>query len=121
MVPGARVSKVPRAARPARLAYACVLAVFCLTQGSGCAVYRKCGLEGCPGDARITAEVQALFSQHPDLGPPNAIRVQTLEKVVYLTGVVSTDLQREAAESVTLQAPGVKRVVNSIALEYDGH
>ena len=105
MVPRAAISKVPHPglALAARLPYIVLLSLVCLTLGSGCAVYRKCGLEGCPGDARITAEVQ------------------TLEKVVYLTGVVSTDLQREAAEAVALRAPGVKRVVNSIALEYDGH
>ena len=27
---------------------------------AGCATYQKCGFRGCPGDARITAEVQAL-------------------------------------------------------------
>ena len=33
----------------------------------GCAVYEKCGLQGCPGDAETTARVNALFDRHPVL------------------------------------------------------
>jgi osmotically-inducible protein OsmY len=82
----------------------------------GCAVYKKCGFGGCPGDAEITAEVQSLFTQHPELEPPNLIYVQTLDHVVYLYGVLDTDFQRQMATVVALEAPGVKRVVNSIGL-----
>jgi hypothetical protein len=45
----------------------------------GCAAYRKCGFSGYPGDAEITAEVRALFHQHPALEPPNLLDVQTLD------------------------------------------
>ncbi len=76
----------------------------------------KCGFDGCPGDAEITANVRALFSQHPVLEPPNLLNVQTLDHVVYLYGLVDTDFEREIAESVALQAPGVASVVNSIGL-----
>jgi osmotically-inducible protein OsmY len=82
----------------------------------GCAAYRKCGLGGCPGDAEITAEVRALFDQHPILEPPNLLEVQTLDHVVYLNGLVDTDAQRLMAESVAHQAKGVTKVVNSIGL-----
>jgi osmotically-inducible protein OsmY len=82
----------------------------------GCAAYRKCGFDGCPGDAKITANVRALFSQHPVLEPPNLLNVQTLDHVVYLYGLVDTDFEREIAESVALQAPGVASVVNSIGI-----
>jgi osmotically-inducible protein OsmY len=82
----------------------------------GCAAYRKCGFHGCPGDAEITANVRALFSQHPVLEPPNLLNVQTLDHVVYLYGLVDTDFEREIAESVALQAPGVASVVNSIGI-----
>jgi osmotically-inducible protein OsmY len=82
----------------------------------GCAVYRKCGLEGCPGDAKITADVRALFQQHPSLEPPNVLTVQTLDRVVYLYGLVDTVYEREIAELVALQAPGVAKVVNSIGI-----
>jgi osmotically-inducible protein OsmY len=83
---------------------------------SGCAAYRKCGFDGCPGDAEITAEVRSLFNQHPVLEPPNLLSVETLDHVVYLNGLVDTDLERMMAESVARQATGVTKVVNSIGL-----
>jgi osmotically-inducible protein OsmY len=82
----------------------------------GCAAYKKCGFGGCPGDAEITAQVRALFDQHPALTPPNLLEVQTLDHVVYLNGVVDTDLERQMAESVAHEAKGVAKVVNSIGL-----
>ena len=82
----------------------------------GCAAYKKCGFGGCPGDAEITAEVRALFDQHPVLEPPNLLDVQTVDHVVYLNGVVDTDAQRLMAESIAHQAKGVTKVVNSIGL-----
>jgi hypothetical protein len=82
----------------------------------GCAAYTKCGFAGCPGDAETAAEVRALFKQHPALEPPNLLTVQTLNHVVYLYGVVDTDLEREMAELVALQAHGVAKVVNSIGI-----
>jgi osmotically-inducible protein OsmY len=82
----------------------------------GCAIYRKCGFEGCPGDAAITAEIETLFKQHPALEPPNLLNVRTLDHVVYLYGLVDTDFERQMAESVALQAPGVATVVNSIGI-----
>jgi osmotically-inducible protein OsmY len=96
----------------------CALAFGILSTAAlaACAVYQKCGLSGCPGDDAITAEVHALFVKHPELEPPNLLEVQTLDHVVYLTGIVDTDLQRQVAESVARQAPGVKNVINSIGL-----
>jgi osmotically-inducible protein OsmY len=91
--------------------------IFVLTGAlPGCAAYKKCGFGGCPGDAEITAEVRALFDQHPVLEPPNLLEVQTLDHVVYLNGLVDTDSQRQMAESVALEAKGVAKVVNSIGL-----
>lgn len=93
-----------------------IFAVFLTVAFSGCAAYRKCGFEGCPGDAKLTADVRALFQQHPILEPPNILTVQTLDRVVYLYGLVDTDYEREMAELVALQAPGVVKVVNSIGI-----
>ena len=98
---------------------AAVAAVIWLAVLPGCAVYetyQKCGFGGCPDDQRITRDVRALFTQHPALEPPNLIDVQTLNHVVYLNGLVDTDLERQLAESVAAEAPGVVRVVNSIGL-----
>jgi osmotically-inducible protein OsmY len=88
---------------------------------AGCADFSKCGFAGCPGDAEITAAVQGIFAQHADLEPPNLINVKTIDRVVYLSGIVSTDLQRQTAQSLAQQAPGVRRVVNSIGISYSGH
>jgi osmotically-inducible protein OsmY len=84
----------------------------------GCATNKGCGSGGCTGDAKITANVKTLFDQYPELGPPNSIDVQTLDQVVYLNGLVEEGLERSTAESVARQAPGVKQVVNSIAVSH---
>jgi osmotically-inducible protein OsmY len=89
----------------------------------GCAAYdayRACGLHGCPADRQVDAAVRALLAQHPALGPPNQIYVQTLQGVVYLSGQVATGLQRDTAVQVAAAAPGARRVVDSIALGYTG-
>ena len=85
-----------------------------------CAPFEKCGFAGCPGDAQITADVRAQFDRHPELGPSALLNVQTLDGVVYLYGLVATDLVREEAESIALQAPHVKKVVNSLGVTNAG-
>jgi osmotically-inducible protein OsmY len=82
----------------------------------GCAVYEKCGFGGCPGDAKISADVRSLLDQHPGAAAPGTVSVQTLDGVVYLYGVVDTDLMREETERIALQAPHVKKVVNSLGV-----
>ncbi len=85
---------------------ACLIILTDTLTGCGAySAYRKCGFAGCPGDAKITAEVRALLNQHPVLGPPNQVYVQTLDGVVYLTGQVATDLQRESAEASPVKRP----------------
>jgi hypothetical protein len=90
------------------------LAVLLTCGAPACAVYRKCGFAGCPGDAQITAAVETRLHEHPAVGPPNLIRVQTLDHVVYLYGLVDTELERYIAESAARETPGVARVVDSI-------
>lgn len=94
----------------------CILML--ITSLSGCALsntYDKCGLRGCRGDARITAEVVSRFGRCASL-EPNAITVQTLAHVVYLYGVVASGLEIDTADSIARQAPGVVRVVNSVVV-----
>jgi len=79
-----------------------------------------CTSAECQADAKITAGVQEKLKEHRELGPPNLVYVQTRRGVVYLTGQVATDLQRETAETVAGQVPGIVNVVNSIALSYSG-
>ena len=67
-------------------------------------------------DARISAIVQRVLDQHPDLEPPNIIRVQAVNRVVYLHGQVGSTFQLETAELVAAQAPDVARVENMWAV-----
>ena len=107
--------------KPERCALVLALALaLCLPGCTGYEAYRKCGWHGCPGDQSISAQVRSLLEQHPALGPPNHVYVQTADGVVFLSGLVATDLQRETAESVAREASGVREVVNSIALSYEG-
>lgn len=97
--------------RPSLCAGAALILISALT---GCATQEKCGSGGCPSDAKITADVQAAFTQHPELGEPNSINVQTRNGVVYLTGPVSQGEMRATAESVARQVQGVARVEDTI-------
>src|SRR5579863_7896931 len=81
--------------------------------------WNKCGA-GCPGDAEVSVQVRARLAEYPELLAPNRVYVSTLDRVVYLSGEVATDLQRDTAETVARQTPGVPRVVDMISLEYNG-
>jgi osmotically-inducible protein OsmY len=83
---------------------------------AGCASLEHCGIEGCPDDRRITARVRTLFEQHPTLEAPNLVTVQTVDRVVYLKGVVDTPYQQQLATYLARQVAGVARVVNLIGL-----
>ena len=97
-----------------------VLALCMASTLAACASYEKCGFAGCPGDAQITADVRALFDRHPELGPSGLLTVHTLDGLVYLYGVVDTDLVRQEAESIALKVHGVKKVVNSLGVTNAG-
>jgi osmotically-inducible protein OsmY len=79
--------------------------------------YEKCGKGGCTGDANITANVQGLFAQHPELEGPDQLYVKTTDHVVYLSGTVETGLHRDIAASVVREVNGVSSVVNNIAVD----
>jgi osmotically-inducible protein OsmY len=84
---------------------------------AGCATYGRCGVEGCAGDATTTANVKSLFDQHPELGAPGSIDVQTVDHVVYLNGFVASGLERSTAVSLAQGTPGVTKVVNTLAVD----
>jgi osmotically-inducible protein OsmY len=96
--------------------YALPVILFVAVALPGCATNGKCESGGCSSDAKITTNVQTLFNQHPELGPPNLISVRTLDNVVYLSGEVSAREFATSAEAVAREAPGVTRVVNSISV-----
>lgn len=88
---------------------------------AGCAYSEaraKCGAGGCEGDAEITQQVQALFKQHTEFG--TQLYVKTLDQVVYLTGQVNTELQRDSAESLARGVTGVRKVINNVGVSYSG-
>ncbi len=116
-------SSDPRTARMPRVLPALLSLALLAAAASGCTTYRlyqKCGLHGCPGDAEISARVRALLDRHTELKAPNAVYVQTLDGIVFLSGQVVTDVQRDTAESLARQVPGVRGVADNIALEYNG-
>jgi osmotically-inducible protein OsmY len=68
-------------------------------------------------DAAVTAQVKALLEQYPALQTPNYVTVQTVERVVYLRGLVSTPYQKGLAQAVAAQAAPGLHIVNIIAVE----
>ena len=81
---------------------------------SGCAAFGKCDPANCTGDKKITADVNEMIKEHREFGAPGTIRVQTINGVVYLNGLVETDFERRSAESLVMQVANVKDVVNSL-------
>lgn len=71
-------------------------------------------------DAALTRAVEKNLAADSGLGAPNQVYVRTLNGTVYLSGKVTTDLQRNAAEQIARRTAGVDQVVNTIALEYSG-
>jgi osmotically-inducible protein OsmY len=80
----------------------------------GCATYGKCGLDGCPGDSKTTADVEKRLREDPETAPASSIYVQTSNHVVYLSGTTTTRVQKERAEADARKAAGVTDVVNTI-------
>ena len=68
-------------------------------------------------DGAITARVQALLDQYESLRAPNSVSAQTVQRVVYLRGLVSTPYQKRLAGSVAAQAAEGLHIVNMIAVE----
>ncbi|MEP6938393.1 MAG: BON domain-containing protein [Rudaea sp.] len=92
-----------------------LFAAFLLTSAlTGCAALRAGATESCSEDARIQARVQEQLDARAGLGAPRSIDVQSIGRVVYLSGLVDTGPERCLAESIATQTPGVARVVNSI-------
>ncbi len=84
---------------------------------SGCAAFGgRCTRAACAEDAKITAEVYALLAEHPELGAPGELRVQTINRVVYLDGMVNTGFDLHIAVATAFQAAHVKDVVESIGI-----
>jgi hyperosmotically inducible periplasmic protein len=100
--------------------FGCVLALIlaAVLALGGCAT--NCPAGGCPDDQKLAQAVEAAMAQHTELQAPNQISVQCIRGTVYLNGQVATELQRSTAKSVAKSVPGVLKVVDNIALPYQG-
>lgn len=81
---------------------------------SGLATAGTCG--SCGDDAQIKASITTSLQARAYLGAPNSIQVQTIKRVAYLSGEVSTGLMSRTAEEIARRTPGVERVVNTISV-----
>jgi len=98
--------------------YALALASMLAGGLGGCAGFRPSGTQSVTSDAEITADAEARLDQIAALGPPGSIRVQTIDNVVYLSGVVDGGLAKRNAEAAVRQVPGVQQVVDDIGVSH---
>jgi osmotically-inducible protein OsmY len=86
---------------------------------SGCATFGetvgKCETTACSADAKLSSDVQTRIGKNPEFGANN-VRAQAIDSVVYLNGTLAVGEQRTDAELAALQTPGVRQVVNDIAV-----
>lgn len=95
--------------------------LICCAVSTSCSMseaLHKCGFDGCPGDAAITAQVEARIAK--ETGSFD-VHVQTLDHVVYLSGMVDTDLERLVLADTAQKVPGVTRVVESFGVRGAGY
>jgi osmotically-inducible protein OsmY len=85
----------------------------------GCADFKPGGTQNSSADAKITADVESRLNQMPELGPPSSVEVQTIDRVVYLNGLVDVGSQKRNAASVAMQVPGVTSVINDISVSHN--
>jgi BON domain len=94
--------------------YTLAFATLLAGAASGCADFRPHGSDSGSADSMITADVETRLNQMADLGPPGSIKVQTLDHVVYLNGLVDGGLEKRTAEEAVLKVPGVEKVADDI-------
>jgi osmotically-inducible protein OsmY len=96
------------------------LAIILAAAVSGCVGFGRCSPENCASDKTTLAELNQTLASHRELGAPAAIHTEVINGVAYLTGIVDTDLEVRRAESIALQFPGVRDVVNSLTTRNTG-
>jgi osmotically-inducible protein OsmY len=92
------------------------ISVACLALGTvtslqSCSTTQPAGEQ--ISDATITTKIKSKFMADPDVSVLN-ISVETEEGVVYLTGRVDSQEQKEEAEKLARNTDGVRSVVNHI-------
>jgi osmotically-inducible protein OsmY len=95
--------------------FAAVLVASTLTMG-GCAVQRDQSTVGqYVDDATITTQVKARFADNPSVSAM-AIKVETLNGTVQLSGFAKSADERDAAVNIARNVPNVKAVKNDIII-----
>jgi len=97
--------------------YALALALLTALSLTACASLDACKGSACGADDGITTSVRSELAEHTEL---RDIGVQTIEGVVYLRGLVDTNVEREEAESAARRVTGVVSVVNTITVRNAG-
>jgi osmotically-inducible protein OsmY len=106
---------VPSASLKLRLSAA---AICLLTCGfSGCTTMHAYSSPERADTAALRGLVADRLAHAAALQPLIPLDVQARNRVVYLYGTVSTDLQRDLAGSVAADTQGVTEVVNLVAVE----
>ena len=95
---------------------AALIAVGAITMTAGCAVTRGQETVGAyVDDAAITTAVKGRFIDNKDVDA-SAIRVETLNGTVMLSGFAKSVKEKTTAEGITWKVAGVKSVKNEIAI-----
>ena len=82
----------------------------------GCAVTRDQSTVGqYVDDAAISTQVKARFAESPEVSAM-AIKVETLNGTVQLSGFAKSSSERNAAESIARHVNGVRSVKNDIVV-----
>jgi hyperosmotically inducible periplasmic protein len=99
-----------------RTTLASAVTVLALITASGCAVQRGQETVGAyVDDAAITTSVKARFVDNSEVDA-GAIKVETLNGTVMLSGFAKNQTERSTAETIAMKVNGVKSVKNSIAV-----
>ena len=99
-----------------RTTLASAIAVIALVTASGCAVQRGQETVGAyVDDAAITTSVKARFVDNSTVDA-GAIKVETLNGTVMLSGFAKSSIERTTAEDIAMKVKGVKSVKNEIAI-----
>jgi osmotically-inducible protein OsmY len=88
----------------------------------GCATYgdlSSCHDATCAEEAEVTTQVEHRIREQRDLGAPDQIYAQTLGDAVYLTGQVTTDVQRYEAGRIAQQVIGERRLIDMLFVTAD--
>jgi osmotically-inducible protein OsmY len=99
-----------------RTPLATLVAVAALVVTSGCAVSRGQESVGAyVDDAAITTSIKARMVEDKNVDAA-AIKVQTLNGEVMLSGFAKSSVEKNTAESIAMKVKGVKAVKNEIAV-----